>query len=237
MSQYPQVKFIIDYKKDIKNALNFLSWHKNDPYYLEKFFPKHLHYILDKKFTQKEKAKILRAYTQKYFTDNKKEFTANLKKIKKSWQKIAPRYFKLMDKIFKDHKWPQGDYSAVASIYNMFPRHIEEKIFFFPIDRPHPEFVNKVIAHEMTHFIYFDYLKKHYNLTEDSKIKNKPDNYVWLVSEIFNHIIENWQPYNKILKNEKKRQPYFGNKKLIKKMQHNWQKKQDIDWLLDKWLK
>ncbi len=236
MTHYPKIKFIIDYKKDAKNAFDFLSWNKTEPYYLEKFLPEHLHFILDKNFTQKEKKKIIRAYTKKFFIDNKKELLSHTIQVKKSWLKKSRQYYKLMDKVFKNHKWPSSNYRAVASIYNMFPRYIEEKIFFFPADRSQPEFVNKVIAHEMTHFIYFDYLKKKYKLSEDSKIKGKPDDYVWLISEIFNYVLEEWQPYNKLFKNEKNRKPYFGNEKLIKQIKHDWQKNQDIDYLIKKWL-
>ena len=50
MPQYPQIEFVLDYKKDIKNALRFFSWHKNDTFYLKNFFPEDLTLCIGKKF-------------------------------------------------------------------------------------------------------------------------------------------------------------------------------------------
>lgn len=233
----PKINFILDYKKDITNALNFLNYHSDQPHYIENFLPRYLHFSLNKNFSQKERAKIIRAYTKDYHLAHNQEFKKELVRIKKDWARIGPRYYKLIDKLFKGHKWPKGEYKAIASIYNMFPRYIETKTFYFPPDHPENNFANKVIAHEMSHFIFFDYIKKRYKLNQDSKIKGKEKGYVWLVSEIFNYTIEQWEPYKKIFKYEKKSKPYFGNQVLCNKMKKDWNKKQDIDWLLDKWLK
>jgi hypothetical protein len=231
------IKFIIDYKQDTKNCFNFFNWrNKDNKDYLKKFLPKHLQFILNKSFTKKEKDKIIREYTKSYYLNYQQYLKDNIKKIKKEWTKVEPKYYKIINKIFKNHPWPKGNYRAFGSIYNMYPRHIDSKIFYFPAETNNPQFALKVIAHEMTHFIYFDYLKKKYKLNEDSKIKGKKDEYVWLVSEIFNYTLERWAPYKKIFKNESKRKPYFGNENLCQKMHKDWQKKQDIDWLLDKWL-
>ncbi len=238
MTKYPQIKFIVDYKKDIGNCLSFLRWHiRNKPHYLKMLLPEHLHFILKPGFSGRERRKIIRAYTHNIFSLHQREIKYNVSQVQKAWLKIAPAYFQLMANVFKGHPWPRGNYRGVASIYNMFPRYIVYKIFFFPPNRKKPDFANKTIAHEMTHFIFFDYLAKKYKLTEDSKIKGKPEDYIWLVSEIFNYTLEGWAPYVRILKNEAKRQPYFGEIKLCQQMRRDWQKKQDLDWLLDKWFK
>ncbi|MFH1533536.1 MAG: hypothetical protein ABID64_01240 [Nitrospirota bacterium] len=116
----------------------------------------------------------------------------------------------------------------------MFPRYVKQKIFFFPHQHRITRFSNKVIAHEMLHFIFFDYLEKKFNLKEHSKIKNKPDDYIWKVSEVFNNAIEDWKPYNELFKEDPK--PYPGTEKMFSKMKKQWQEKQDIDWLLEEWL-
>jgi hypothetical protein len=238
MPQCPKIKFIVDYQKDINNCLSFLRWHaKDQPHYRRYFLPYKLHYILNKKVSSKERNKIIREYTGNYFSVHQQDIKRNVSQIEKGWSKVARRYYLLMDKVFKGYPWPKGNYRAIASIYNMFPRYINYKIFFFPPDSRMPNRANKIIAHEMTHFIFFDYLHKKYKMTEDFKIKGKPDNYVWLVSEIFNFTLESWAPYKKILKNEPRHRPYFGELKLCRKMHRDWQKKQDIDWLLYKWLK
>lgn len=235
----PQIKFIVDYKEDIKNCLNFLRWQANDKEldYRRMFLPPYLHFILQPSFSQKERTKIINAYTKNYFAYKQKKFEASVSQIKKDWLKVAARYYKLMAQIFPTQAWPQGNYRAIASIYSMFPRYIEDKIFFFPPEHQDPQHSLKVIAHEMTHFIFFAYLAKHYKLNEDSRLKGKKERYVWLVSEIFNFTLEDWSPYKKILHTGGNRQPYFGEMKLCQQMKKDWQKKQDIRWLLDKWLR
>jgi len=116
----------------------------------------------------------------------------------------------------------------------MLPRYVKQKIFFFPYKHKISKYSNKVIAHELLHFIFFDYLEKNHGLEEWSKIKNKPDDYIWKISEVFNNVIEDWRPYNRLLKD--KPNPYTGTEKMFEKMKKQWREKQDIDWLLEGWL-
>ncbi len=156
-------------------------------------------------------------------------------KTARNWKNIEKKYFAIADKIFNHHPWPKGKYIAYASIFGMFPRNIQSKYFYFPPIHPIFKFANKVTAHEMLHFIFFDYVEKHYGLKEDSAIKGKPDNYLWQVSEVFSNVMENWRPYQKIAGD--KGRPYKGTEKIFNEMTAQWQKRQGIAWLLDQWLK
>lgn len=88
----------------------------------------------------------------------------------------------------------------------------------------------------MLHFIFFDYIKKKYGINENDKFRNKNQKYVWQVSETFNTVIENWGPYMKIFNAKKKATPYPGCEKMFISMTKQWNKKQDVKNLLDKWL-
>lgn len=85
----------------------------------------------------------------------------------------------------------------------------------------------------MLHFIFFNYLEKNFNLRENSKIKGRANNYIWKISEVFNNVIESWEPYRKII--EIKTHPYPGTEKIFNKMKDQWKRKQDINWLLSQW--
>jgi len=236
MLNYPKIKLKIDIKGDINNCINFIRSERKGirNRFLFYFLPDEFQYILSKGFSTEERNKIIKEYTNHIYKIKRKEIKKGLEKAEKDWQRAEKEYFKLVDKIFKNYPWPKGNYRGIISIWHMFPRYIDHKIFFFPYNHRAPKFSNNVIAHEMLHFIFFDYLKKEYKLKEGSKIKNKPDDYIWKVSEVFNNVIEDWKPYNKLFKN--KPNPYTGTEKMFSRMKKQWREKQDIDWLLGKWL-
>ncbi len=233
MQKHPKVSLKIDIERDINNCINFLRSEKkgNKRQFLLWFLPDDFQYILNKKFSTRERNKIIKEYTRRVYRTKKDKIRDGLNKAKKDWKIIAKGYFELVDKIFDGHSWPKGNYRGIASIYKMYPRYLEHKIFFFPCI--HRISASKVIAHEMLHFIFFDYLEKHFGLKEHSKIKGKPDDYIWKVSEVFNNVIENWRPYRQIIKT--KPRPYPGTEKMFKKMSKQWRKQQDINWLLKQW--
>lgn len=237
MTIYPKIKFKIDLRVDTKNAVDFIKYNRSKQYkhFALWFLPEELRYILDKKISVSEKNKIIKDYTKKTYKDEKEEIAVGAKKVEDDWLRIEEKYFGLVDKIFKGYSWPRGNYRGYISIFKMYPRYVDSKIFFFPYKHRIPKYSNKVIAHEMLHFIFFDYINKRYSLREKSKIKNRPDNFVWQVSEVFNNVMENWEPYNKVIKD--KGQPYPGTEEIYELMSKQWLERQDVDWLLDKWLK
>ena len=236
MSKYPKINLKIDIKEDIDNCISFIKRERKGikREFLLWFLPDDFKYILNKNFSEKERNKIIREYTKHIYKIKKDEIGKGFEKAKKDWQKVEKEYFQLVDKVFKNHPWPKGNYRGIVSIWHMYPRYIKHKIFFFPYKHKIPKYSNKVIAHEMLHFIFFDYIKREYNLEEFSEIKNRPNDYVWQVSEVFNDVMENWKPYYGLFKD--KPCSYPDTEQMFKKMKKQWQKKQDIDWLLEQWL-
>lgn len=227
----PKIKFIIDVNQDIKNYVEFNKYCGN-PSSLKMFLPKKLFYVLEGDFSKRKKTKIVKEYINNNFNLHKDEISKNVKKIDRRWKLIENKYFKLICKIFKDHPWPKGKYIGFASIFEMYPKNIKEKTFYFSGLKKDLNFNIATIAHEMLHFIFFDYIKTRCGINEGTELKNKNLKYVWNVSEVFNLVIETWKPYQKIFKTNGKPY-YFMHKKMLLKMKKLWKEKEDIDYLLN----
>lgn len=227
----PKLKLAIDIEADIENA----KWFVNHGEFVDWFLPLNFQYITSKKFSLSEKNKIIAEYTKHIHKINEKEILKGVDGIRKQWPKIEGKFYKLIEEIFREHPWPKGKYIGYASIYLMFPRNIGEKTFYFPYSKDKWNPLG-TIAHEMLHFIFFDYIKKKYSISEKDEFRGKNPKYVWQVSETFNTVIENWKPYKDILGTKEKCKPYPGCEKMFVDMTKQWNKKQDTKSFLDKWL-
>ncbi|MCX6784741.1 MAG: hypothetical protein NTV81_02275 [Candidatus Komeilibacteria bacterium] len=227
----PNLKLAVNVQTDIENA----QWFVKTSEFVSWFLPQNFQYILSKKFSILEKNKIIAEYTKQIYKLNKKDILKGVSETKKLWAKIENKFYSLTNTIFKGHPWPKGQYFGYTSIYFMFPRNVEKKFFYFPFSKNKFNPV-RVIAHEMLHFIFFDYIKRNYGLNENKKLPGKNPKYIWQVSETFNNVIENWPPYKNIISTKEKSRPYPGCEKMFKLMTQQWAKNQDIKNFLDKWL-
>ncbi|MBZ1356484.1 MAG: hypothetical protein KY054_01775 [Candidatus Nealsonbacteria bacterium] len=226
----PKLKLAIDIKADVQNAKRFV----NHGEFVDWFLPLNFQYITSKKFFLSERNKIISEYTKHIHKMNEKEILKGVEETKKRWLKIECKFYSLVDKIFLGHDWPKGKYIGYVSIYLMFPRNIKEKTFYFPYSNNKWNPIS-TIAHEMLHFIFFDYINSKYKIKENDEFRDKNPKYVWQVSETFNTVIENWQPYKNIV-GSKDVKPYPGCEKMFKTMTKQWSANQDIESFLNKWL-
>lgn len=229
----PKVKFVVSANQDIKNYVEFNKYRSNQSF-LKMFLPKKLFYVLERNLSEKKKLEIIKEYINDKFNLRKDEMNKNVKKIDKKWRLMEKNYFKLINRIFKNHPWPKGKYIGFASIFEMYPRNVKEKTFYFSGLKKDLNFNIATIAHEMLHFLFFDYIKTRYNVKENTEFKNKNLEYVWNVSEVFNLVIETWKPYQKIFKINGKPY-YFMHTKMLPKMKKLWKEKEDADYLLDRY--
>jgi hypothetical protein len=230
---YPKLKLSINQKADINNAIRFILKKTASRQFMERFLPQELIFILNKNFTNKERHKILVSFTKHFYQLEEKNIADGFHTAVKKWRAVENKYYKLVDQVFKNHPWPKGNYRGYVSIYLMFPRYIDEKIFFLPYQNTERTNSNNVIAHEMLHFIFFDYIDKKLGIKQHTTINGNPENFVWQVSEVFNNVIEGSKPFNKLF--HRKPKPYPGTEKIYAKMKNQWAKKQDVDWLLEQW--
>ena len=138
-----------------------------------------------KEVTGQERRVLIADFTKKYYSEHKTELDAKLREIREEWELVASSYFSGVDQIFNNPTWPHGDYICYLSIFNCNPRFLETKSF--QVYQGLSDRTNYIIAHEMLHFIFFDYLDK-----DEQDLKNTQDEHrIWLLSEWFNDLMLN----------------------------------------------
>lgn len=193
---YPYVTFRKSAKRDFETLRAFtkdaihdngrnLNWVVFNKYpRLKTQFDKDKHYEM-------KSEKALRHFIYEVYRSKQTAMDFALIEHRKRWKKIAPRYFSLVDSLFGGRKWPCGKYIAFGTIWGMYPRFLKDKTFQIPFWHRNPQYVSVVIAHELLHFIFYNYFYTHY-----PKYRGSKDNFfVWHISEIFNTIIQNSPPW------------------------------------------
>ncbi|MDD3998782.1 MAG: hypothetical protein PHR98_01595 [Candidatus Shapirobacteria bacterium] len=208
---HPKIKFKIDPKKDISTFFDFLKDAKYDEgRNFEWAILKHHPYF--KKFNGEIDKKIVKDFVFKYYSKNKKAIEKNIITHENNWKKIEKDFFKLAHDLFLDTKWPKGKYIAYTTMWSMYPRFLDDKTFQIPAISKKKKVASFIIAHEMLHFIFYEYFLNKYKKYKSHKY----DFFVWHVSEIFNVIIMNRPEWQKILKNKDDGYPEHG--KIIEKL-------------------
>jgi len=225
------LKLIIDAGIDIENAIGFVKYSE----FVDWFFPQELQFVFSKKFSSSERNKIIVEYTKYMFRIKKTEIRKGVEETRKKWAKIEGKYYDFIEKIFEGHPWPKGKYVGYVSVYRMFPRDIKEKTFHFPYSADIWDPL-RTIAHEMMHFIFFDYIGQKYRIKEENRIRGKNPKYIWQISETFNTVIENRKSYQDIFSAKENCQSYPGCEKMFEVMKKQWSEKQNIESLLGRWL-
>ncbi len=224
---HPKISFKISKKKDLDTLFYFiddakyddgrnLDWAVFKKYsYLKKYFYE------DKYYKVKNKKNLMQFIDDKYLK-NKDRMKKDIIKNQKRWKKIEVQYFLLIDKLFSNYKWPKGKYIAFGTIWGMYPRFLEDKTFQIPYTYSTPKYINVVIAHELLHFIFYDYFFKRYPKYESDKY----DFFVWNVSEIFNIIVQNSPEWIKYFKFNSLGYP--EHKKVIMSLSKTWHDKSNL---------
>lgn len=175
-----------------------------------------------------EQEKIIDLHFDNFYKDHNHYLNKRIKEFQTDWDKVEKKYFQEVSKIFKNHSWSQGKYVGYLSIIDCNPRFLNDKtfqVFYF-----HPEGSVAVTAHELLHFIFYDYcLEKHAKMFK----KLNPNNGIfWDLAEIFNAIVLSQPEFVKIHKIKKQRN-YPAHKKDIPILKRMWNKEKDIDkWII-----
>ena len=82
-----------------------------------------------------------------------------IKSVRKVWRKKENEYITITEDFFDGFQFQKGKYIAYASIINCNPRFLEPKTFQFFYKKPLADAIY-TIAHELLHFIFFDFIKK-----------------------------------------------------------------------------
>ncbi|PIP29727.1 hypothetical protein COU12_01155 [Candidatus Jorgensenbacteria bacterium CG10_big_fil_rev_8_21_14_0_10_54_38] len=234
---YPKIKLAADAKRDAQLGVNFLKFTthgKDKEKFLRMFFPDELINVINGKASARMRDKLIRAYALRVHKGNRKEIAEGVLRARKEWASAEKKFFRLADRIFNHRPWPNGNYRGFVTVFYAYPRDIQRKVFYFPYNHHLQRFANKTIAHEMLHFMFFDYVEERYGLKEHARIPGKPRNYLWQVSEAFNTAIQLWKPYRKVFQFGS--HPHPGTEKLAARMIPHWAREQNIDKFLDRYL-
>lgn len=122
-----------------------------------------------------------------------KEMDSVLKDIKYNWEKVGESVLERLEEIIQT-AWPEKEITAFISINPICPRFLDTWSFSVS---PHNKNPNIIIAHEISHFLYFKKFKEIFpDITAD---KYESPNKEWLLSEIITPIILNDQRITKII--------------------------------------
>ncbi|MFH1193048.1 MAG: hypothetical protein V1656_01900 [Candidatus Jorgensenbacteria bacterium] len=233
MNKHPEITLVEDVSKDVKLGVDFFKrHHETGRKFLEKFLPDELLDILEEGIAPEERDRRVKSYVMERHHAEHEDIAKRVEAVKEDWKQVEEQYFRLVDKVFKGHPWPPGPYVGCATVFYSYPRNLRERTFYFPYRHRKPHYANLVIAHEVLHFMFFDYAEKKYGTDWKSA---PPLGYLWKVSEAFNTTMERWEPYRKIFLHGGK--PYSNTKEIAEKMDVQWKLRQDVDELLDQWLK
>lgn len=216
---YPRIRFRVSAKQDLATLYDFAkdAKHNNGRFMQWAIFSNypHLKFHFDNNFKVKDEKVLYRFIFETYRTKQISMRRA-LSTHKKRWEKIAPHYFSLINSLFAGRKWPRGKYIAFGTIWGMYPRFLEDKTFQIPFWHRTPRYVPVVIAHELLHFMFYDYFYERY-----PKYRQPKNNFfVWHVSEIFNTVVQNSPAWLRCFK--LKSRGYPEHKKIVKYISRIW---------------
>lgn len=228
MKQLPKLKFLISQNQELKTFLNFLKESKmqnNDREMDWAFFKPHpsLKILKLTSVSFKQQRAIVQNYISSFYKKNEKEIRKNTIFIECGWKKLEKSFYRSVDNIFRNYPWPKGRYIAYPTIWGMYSRNIKEKTFQFPYRHYDKNYPFVVIAHEMLHFIFYDYFFKHYPRYR----KEKYGLFGWHISEIFNVIIQNSPQWLKIFKT--RIQVYPEHEKIVKQLEKKYYVNKNIE--------
>lgn len=171
----------------------------------------------------KDKKKIIHTFTKKYYNSHKKEIDEFSNFLKIEWSKKEDDFVKTTRIFFNGYDFPEGKYIAYSSIINCNPRFLDQKTFQFFYKKETGDAIH-TIAHELLHFIFFDFVNK--KLKKEAK--KISDDQLWDLSEIFNVVVLKSSFYKKII-DKKFVKSYPDHKKYIAKFEAAMKKSSNIE--------
>ena len=173
----PYVTFQLDQDMDAYYGLDLLENKPNEMNFDE-------HYFLTNAMKQqgKMRKKLVDDYVQEYYKAHKNDLENSRRAFQSEWEKVEPKFFEITNKIFNNHEWPIGGYICFSSIFKNSPRILETKSFQAYINNRAGKL--NAVAHEMLHFIFYDYLGKKY----PDYVKKIGEDKLWGLSEVFDEL-------------------------------------------------
>jgi len=170
-----------------------------------------------------QRKKFIRIYFDNYYRTHKTVMLRKIESVRKVWHEQEQKYIIITEDFFSGFRFPKGKYIAYASIINCNPRFLESKTFQFFYKKPLAEIIY-TIAHELLHFIFFDFIEKKFK----KEIKPLSEDQLWNLSEIFNVIVLKSPRYLHIV-NQKFVIPYPDHRHYIHQFEKAYKNSQNAE--------
>ena len=225
---YPKVRFKLNKQLDIEVAIAFLGFSQGGVNFSQGIIDVHLE-LEDVKSVKKEgRTRMIKEHFNSFYGKQAKYLAQKVVEFNKKWQDVEKSYFNEVAKIFKGEDWPKGKYIGYVSIIDCNPRFLKDKTF--QVFYRHPDGMKYVTAHELLHFIFYDYtIRKHFDLF---KKRSTEKGIYWDLAEIFNAIILGL-PQFVAIHNKKSSYCYPEHRKYYEDLKKIWEKEEDVDkWII-----
>lgn len=185
-----------------------------------------------------DRLKRIKEYVSGYYQEHQEQLSIIIDQVNGDWQEYAPTFFAVTSKLFKGLTWPPGEYRGFLSISSPYPRFLDNKTFQFPIGDQNWRL--SVIAHEMLHFMFYEYIRKRYtpqlqNTDQQEMERLLEGKFIiplWELSEVFNTALLTPDRFGK---GGRTPRPFPALKDHLKTFSKIWQESDsDIDLLFSK---
>lgn len=221
----PHVTFLLNRALDKKVAVAFLNTPNGGINFSRGIFNVHPELQKVKKIkNEREKQRLINNYFDAFYSKHDEYLKKRTHEFLKEWGGVERDFLSATAKLFNHYPFPKGKYIGYLSIVDCNPRFIDNKIF--QVFYQHPLGVNYVTAHELLHFIFYDYVQRIYpQLFRGVNTETGP---LWDFAEIFNSIVLHTQPFVGIHK-IKKIVAYPHHRRWIAQMRSIWNVQCDIN--------
>ncbi len=221
----PTVSFRLNKNLDKMMALQFLSFEAGGVDFSKGVTAYHPELEKVKEIGEEEKRK---EFVSDYFDDFYEEHKDDLEKIKgqfaKDWKKVEEKFLKETKGLFNGYSFPDGDYIGYLSVINCNPRFLQNKTF--QIFYKNKDGVEYTTAHELLHFVFYDYAQENYpDLFQDLDPER---GLFWDLAELFNSVVLH-TPEFAPLHSVDEQKVYPQHEKYISKFESLWNKYKGVD--------
>ncbi len=195
--QYPQVTFTTNIDLNVTVLNNFIArgTNRGGANFKEIILKNHPELEGTDKLSPEDRLQKVKDYVYKFYENHKTNIDNGVAETNKSWSEYAPQFFNEVKKLFGNLKWPEGEYKGFATITAPFPRFLDTKTFCTTYAPDHKTIA--IAAHEMLHFIFFEYVRQRYlpDMTNtiqyemEERLENRFTIPIWELSEIFNIVV------------------------------------------------
>jgi hypothetical protein len=181
--RYPNVRFRLNKALDKKMMLEFLGLRASGINFANGILGPHPGI-----------KRYINRYVDKFYKNHRTLLHKRALNFERKWKQKEKSFFQIVSFIFNNHPWPKGRYIGYVSIFDCNPRFLENKTFqVFFRHKLGPVYVT---AHELLHFIFYDYLQKkrkalYTQLNEDE---------LWQLSEVVNEVMLSLPPLRTVAK-------------------------------------